>query len=577
MKIEATRDLSEVSYRCSLSTDCQVTCEYNRSNVSEAMSYRRALQNSFYLGGPYTPTPQLSVNVQQQPSPITPGRIPRAKLRDNINHEKNKKNPNYSALKAKTLAGQIPKGLYADMDKHANLELRESANKFLNDNAVSRAIVLWREYVQQNFDVILDSVSNPTTEATSSTQAIEPSPEELPTEPASFVAAEEYFEVCTAYFPSLIRDNLAPEVRQILDTKLAELLPQTSNFISDFQVIMFMIIYLDFSASPYASNFLVSPDANDIPFLFTDRHVHFLKSGFYGVRGLQTKTKTEYPLRTLLMEAISDSVNQFIQPKNTLRMACYESALTNYITNLSVMWGDNKMINILLDKLLLVLLRIHLAPTRERRHQEFIKSMKDASKERKDKAAKGSKTEADHPTNWFPLIHQSIRRLIVRKERYRLAKYRQKSNRSSSADMKQKWEARAQKSEKRIATYTKALETKACMSTISGKSEPKAASTKRKQSSEPDVAEGSERSRKIPARYINFDQVPNEVYDRWRNGSGGITILGDMVESFFDSMFLGLYDEMSSLTDSLGEPLERYLRNGKQQQATSFFFFLEVK
>ncbi|KAI8328094.1 hypothetical protein EDC96DRAFT_80498 [Choanephora cucurbitarum] len=189
------------------------------------------------------------------------------------------------------------------------------------------------------------------------------------------------------------------------------------------------------------------------------------------------------------MEAISDSVNQFIQPKNTLHMACYESALTNYITNLSVMWGDNKMINILLDKLLLVLLRIHLAPTRERKHQEFIKSMKNASKERKDQAAKGSKTEADYPTNWFLLLHQSIRRLIVRKERYRLAKYRQKSNKSSSADMKQKWEARAQKSEKRIATYIKALETK----------EPKTASTKRKQPSDPDVAEGSERPRKISA------------------------------------------------------------------------------
>ncbi|KAI8351194.1 hypothetical protein EDC96DRAFT_292158 [Choanephora cucurbitarum] len=126
-------------------------------------------------------------------------------------------------------------------------------------------------------------------------------------------------------------------------------------------------------------------------------------------------------------------------------MACYEFALTNCIINLSVMWRDNKMINILLDKLLLVLLRIHLAPTRERKHQEFIKSMKNASEERKDKAAKGSKTEADHSTNWFPLLHQSRRRLIVRKERYRLAKCRQKSNSSSSAYMKQKWDARAQK------------------------------------------------------------------------------------------------------------------------------------
>ncbi|KAI8328352.1 hypothetical protein BD560DRAFT_417354, partial [Blakeslea trispora] len=373
--------------------------------------------------------------------------VAQAKLRDNIVREKNKKKPNYSALKAKTLAGQIPRGLYADMDKHANLGLRESANRFQNDNSVSRAIDLWRRYVQQNFDVVQESVSNPTTEATSSTQAIEPSSEELPTEPASFVVTEEYFEVCTAYFPSLIRDDLAPEVRQLFDTKLAELLPQTSNFISDFQTIMFMIMSC-FRSHTFA--------------------VRNGKSVFDRSNGFQIQS---------IFPTISDSVSQFIQPKNTLHMACYESALTNYITNLSVMW------------LLLVLLRIHLAPTREKKHQEYIKSMKNASKERKDEAAKGSKTEAGHPTNWFPLLHQSRRRLIVRKERYRLAKYRQKSKSSSSAYMKQKWEARAQKSEKRIATYTKALETK----------EPKTTSAKRKQPSEPDVAEGSERPRKIPA------------------------------------------------------------------------------
>ncbi|KAI8339835.1 hypothetical protein BD560DRAFT_20228 [Blakeslea trispora] len=170
------------------------------------------------------------------------------------------------------------------------------------------------------------------------------------------------------------------------------------------------------------------------------------------------------------MEAISDSVNQFIQPKNTLHMAYYESALTNYITNLSVMWGDNKMINILLDKLLLVLPRIHLAPTREKKHQEYIKSTKNASKERKDEAAKGSKTEAGHPTNWFPLLHQSRRRLTVRKERHQLAKYRQKLKSSSSAHMKQKGEVRIQRSEERVPTYREALKIGVCISISNGKS-----------------------------------------------------------------------------------------------------------
>ncbi|KAI8376873.1 hypothetical protein BD560DRAFT_433329 [Blakeslea trispora] len=271
------------------------------------MSYRRALEDTFYLGGPPGMRRASEMSVEEFHDLFYI--VAQAKLRDNIIREKNKKKPNYSAFKAKTLAGPIPRGLYADIDKYANLGLRESANRFQNDNSVSRAIDLWRRYVQQNLDVVQESVSNPTTEAISFTQAIEPSSEKLPTEPAPFVV-EEYFE---------IRDDLAPEVRQLFDTKLAELLPQTSNFISDFQTIMFM------KMSCFRSQTFAVRNGKS--------------SGFDGVRGLQTKTKTDYPFRTLLMEAISDSVNQFIQPKNTLHMACYESALTNYITDLSVMWA----------------------------------------------------------------------------------------------------------------------------------------------------------------------------------------------------------------------------------------------
>ncbi|OBZ81793.1 hypothetical protein A0J61_10158 [Choanephora cucurbitarum] len=149
------------------------------------------------------------------------------------------------------------------------------------------------------------------------------------------------------------------------------LLSQTSNFISDFQAIMLMTMSCfrtntfaiyngqltldrsngfqiqsisanDFqlqdplisSASPYSSDFLASNYAEDIPNLFTNRHIHFLKSGSYGVCGLQAQTKTRYPLRTLLMDTVSNLVNQFMQPKYTLHMACIDQFHHQFISHM---------------------------------------------------------------------------------------------------------------------------------------------------------------------------------------------------------------------------------------------------
>ena len=65
-------------------------------------------------------------------------------------------------------------------------------------------------------------------------------------------------------------------------------------------------------------------------------------------------------------------------------MASYVSALISFIADLSFMWSDDEMFNILIYKLLLVVLCVYLVPTREKEHQELLKSMIKFSTERKD-------------------------------------------------------------------------------------------------------------------------------------------------------------------------------------------------
>jgi len=57
-------------------------------------------------------------------------------------------------------------------------------------------------------------------------------------------------------------------------------------------------------------------------------------------------------------------------------MSVMEIALTNFNSNLSLMWTDKKMINRLLNKLIEVLLKIHLAPVREKEYRTYINNIK---------------------------------------------------------------------------------------------------------------------------------------------------------------------------------------------------------
>ncbi|RCI02872.1 hypothetical protein CU098_007033 [Rhizopus stolonifer] len=173
-----------------------------------------------------------------------------------------------------------------------------------------------------------------------------------------------------------------------------------------------------------------------------------------------------------LLEAVTDSVSQLIQPKNTLHMACYDSALTNYRANLASMRDENKMINILLNKLVSVLLCVHLVPKRKRKRKHtssLCMNLKKARRKKKPMKQAG------------PFIDNGS--LII------------SSNNLNAADVKAKWAKRVNNSERPIQTYKNAI--------IKKKGETVA--KKRKQSVEAQMLEGFKR----PCTNVPYEAGPS--------------------------------------------------------------------
>ncbi|KAI8364939.1 hypothetical protein BD560DRAFT_311079, partial [Blakeslea trispora] len=211
---------------------------------------------------------------------------------------------------------------------------------------------------------------------------------------------DENYAVCTVSFNSILRKNLNEPIKTIFDTKMNMPIPSASDFVADFQLLVFLTMlsfrnnnfvldtnqinfqaaeglrtkdispvnftmqeHVQHSASPLPQNH----DALDaqIRYLFTSNHLSLLPSEFYGARGMIDASKAKHPLILSLINTIKPQYSsQTTFETNSLNRECHVSALTTYHTNLSNMWAEKKMFKILLDKLLLLLLRIYLSPSR---------------------------------------------------------------------------------------------------------------------------------------------------------------------------------------------------------------------
>lgn len=171
----------------------------------------------------------------------------------------------------------------------------------------------------------------------------------------------------------------------------------SDNFIKDNQ------LKSTFSAPPLSEQVKMKYK-DELTSLFTE-HLKLIQSYYFGEKGSKEESIEKHPLQKLLFEIMASEGVQ----KGSYKQKCKSEEMTNVMTkimtNIKNMWSKNTIFQKLLDNVLLVLLRQHLAPQRETRKQEEVKKVK------RDKA---------HPS-----LHK---RNVVHYEEKKLKKLTQKMN-----------------------------------------------------------------------------------------------------------------------------------------------------
>jgi hypothetical protein len=102
-----------------------------------------------------------------------------------------------------------------------------------------------------------------------------------------------------------------------------------------------------------------------------------IRSYYFGSRGAQEPTLNKHPVFNALFNALESSgiTKGMYSRGDILSPPEMEVALKTYKTNFSNMWKAGTISNKLLNHLLDVLLRVHLAPKREAKRTEYIEEI----------------------------------------------------------------------------------------------------------------------------------------------------------------------------------------------------------
>ncbi|KAK4511190.1 uncharacterized protein ATC70_012404 [Mucor velutinosus] len=251
------------------------------------------------------------------------------------------------------------------------------------------------------------------------------------------------YRTCTVSFKSLLRKDVPYDLVESFLQKLNTALHDVSDYVIDLQLVVYTLMLsmmssqlvahsgniqlkkargfqiqgilpagynmktdVITSAPPLPSNDLkFTAFCNGVKDLFQSRHIDCLHTALFGQRG----TKISHPTFAALSSAnepILDAIARDTpQPANELMMV----ARGLYRTNLENMWASNKAFNRSLNKLLEILLRVHLAPKRESHYWELQQT----------KAKKQPKQVVKSIRNSF--------RSAIRSEKYKLQRYQRKA------------------------------------------------------------------------------------------------------------------------------------------------------
>ncbi|ORE07187.1 hypothetical protein BCV72DRAFT_190138, partial [Rhizopus microsporus var. microsporus] len=312
--------------------------------------------------------------------------------------------------------------------------------------------VVFKEYVKGNFHSIARNLREEVTEG-----------KHDGTEPEVHSTDIEY-RTCSVAVNRIIRKDLPLEIKQAVLEKLESTLTQVSDYIINITFIMNMvllelrncdmIIQGSFNiANILPDGFLPSQDCTiehtigplpvadsftkGFSMLMEHQHIGLIHSYYFDSVGAKETNLNKHPAQMAIFMALESSGIERGKFKETsLKSHEMVNALVDVTTNMKNMWSTPKIFYGLMNSLLDVLLRVHLAPNREAKYRSYIQ------KRTEERSKKDSQQSVDDNsrTSIFANLPRNARKNIVRDEEYKEKKHEAKIKRKS--EEAHKWKAK---------------------------------------------------------------------------------------------------------------------------------------
>ncbi|CEP08685.1 hypothetical protein [Parasitella parasitica] len=305
--------------------------------------------------------------------------------------------------KACLVEKQLRRGLVTEAEVNADLPTTE-IEKFLkryNHKNDTKSIDHWIKFVEENFET-LETTSRRDIKgkgrATDDQGANDPNVK-VQGKPKS---PNEEIRCCTAQMKKIINDRILKDISKHIQDTLDSTLVEASDYITDYSVRLLSLILLlkentfkiedkSISLKPtkgfaiadiLPGNYRTETTVANVPpplkrsclesdtfnkhykNMFSADHLQVIQAIYFGPIGSRTRD----PIYTSFTNIIPRETSTL--PK--LDAYVMKIALATYATNFQNMWKNSNKIRKLSNNLITVLLKIHLAPTREARYKEYI-------------------------------------------------------------------------------------------------------------------------------------------------------------------------------------------------------------
>jgi hypothetical protein len=362
--------------------------------------------------------------------------------------------------------------------------------------------VRFQKFVQDNFDTIvfdlktqrdampMDLTSPNQTEINRSTNEVsvpDTTMVEASCMDVDMMADESVTETrtVTTTLSAILHNDLSPPMRKTILEKLDDYLNRISDFTSDYSLVIHSLMLSlrgmefvksntgvtiqssqrfkvgdlfpaqfytsvpnHYTAAPIPPELLSSQQFHqELKELFQDQHLGFIHSTFFGRRGAKKETIDKHPIQNLMNINILPYLSHLTHSHNELPLVLKSNALEKYKVNMANMWTGRTQMNKLLNKLIEVLLKVHLAPTRERKYREHIAKKRQESQFK----TKNGGNEAWSFINSmdFGSLSRNEKRDIIRSEEYKKAKNQKKYDSGKGT----KWLQKKMRNEERISFF----------------------------------------------------------------------------------------------------------------------------